>query len=440
MLREICGWGRHPRVEAHETRDEDLVRASLEPALFRGLGRSYGDASLPVRPGGRVVSTSRADRILAFDPGTGVLRAEAGLSVAALNRVFLERGFAPPVVPGTQFVTLGGLVACDVHGKNHHSEGTFGRHVRSLRMRVADGRILEVSEATEPELFAATQGGIGLTGQILEVELKLRRVPSPWIRAETRAFPDIDSLVAGLREVSERSPYTMAWSDTSARGRALGRGILSWGDWAEPGEAKAKPPRWRAPVEMPIDLPSGLIAPWSIRAFNSLYYFTHARARTRIQHPLAFFHPLDVVGHWNRAYGGRGFVQYQCVVPIDRDPAIMRRIFEILERNGGASPVTVVKDFGEEGRGLLSFPRRGITIALDFPMRGARTQRLVDRLNDEVAAAGGRIYLAKDALTRRQHFEAMEHRLSAWSDVRRKWDPDGRFKSALSVRLFGDSP
>ncbi len=176
-MTEIWGWGRHPRIDARETRDEDLERASRSGALFRGLGRSYGDASLPARSGGEVVSTTRADRVLAFDPSSGLLRAEAGLSLSELTRAFLPRGFAAPVVPGTEFVTLGGMVAADVHGKSHHLDGTFGRHVRALRMRVADGRVLEISDTSEPELFLATLGGMGLTGQILEVEVQLRTIP-----------------------------------------------------------------------------------------------------------------------------------------------------------------------------------------------------------------------------------------------------------------------
>ena len=439
-MTEISGWGRHPRVDAHETRDEDLERASSTGALFRGLGRSYGDASLPARSGGEVVSTTRADRVLAFDPSTGVLRAEAGLSLSELTRVFLPRGFAAPVVPGTEFVTLGGMVAADVHGKNHHRTGTFGRHVRQLRMRVADGRVLEISETSEPELFLATLGGMGLTGQILEVEVQLRPIPSGWLRAESRAYPHIDALVEALCEASARSPSTLTWSDPTARGRALGRGVLITGDWVEASEAPKDPPRWRPPIEMPFDLPSGLIGPWSLPAMNSLYFHLHRRARASVQGPRAFFHPLDGIGHWNRAYGRRGFVQYQCVVPIDREPGIVRRLFEILVRKGGASFVSVVKDFGAEGRGLLSFPRPGITISLDLPMRGSATQALVDRLNDEVAAAGGRIYLAKDALTRPEHFRAMEPRLALWNELRRKWDPNAKLRSALSVRLLGDEP
>jgi FAD/FMN-containing dehydrogenase len=439
-MSELYGWGRYPRVEGEEAHGEDLARASREPVLFRGLGRAYGDAALPARAGGRVFSTTRADRILAFDPGTGVLRAESGLSLAALDRLFLPRGFSPPVVPGTEFVTLGGLVACDVHGGNHHREGTFGRHVRELRLRVADGRVLDVSPAHEPELFDATLGGMGLTGQILEVEVQLARVPSPWLRTEKRAYPDIDALLVGLRDASARALHTKAWADTTARGRSLGRGVVITGEWAEPVGRAARPWRWRPPIPFPIELPAGGVMNsftigWLNTATNLLQRLGGA---SKIVNTRTFFHPLDGIGEWNRAYGRRGFVQYQCVVPVDRDPSIVRRLFEILVRMRGASWVTVVKDFGAEGRGLLSFPCPGITLTLDLPMEGAPTQALVDRLNDEVAAAGGRIYLAKDALTRREHFVAMERRLSHWNEVRRKWDPQGRLKSALSVRLLGD--
>jgi FAD/FMN-containing dehydrogenase len=425
-------------VRARERGPEDLERGGVQGLLFRGLGRSYGDASLPAAGVDEVVSTVRANRMLAFDPSSGVLRAESGLSLADLNRSLTARGWAPPVVPGTQYVTLGGLVACDVHGKNHHSEGTFGQHVRSLRMRVADGRVLEVSPENEPELFFATLGGVGLTGQILEVEVQLKKVPSPWLLAHSRAFPDIDALLAGLREASGRVPYTVAWCDTTARGSALGRGFVISGDWLDAGSAPAAPPRWREAPALPFDVPSALAAHWSIRAFNTAFDWLHRRETHRVQSPWKFFHQLDAIRNWNRAYGARGFVQYQCVVPIERDPGIVRRLLEIVVEQRGASPVTVVKDFGAEGRGTLSFPRPGITLAMDLPFHGGATRRLVDLLNDEVAAAGGRIYLAKDALTRREHFIAMERRLSAWNEVRRKWDPEATFRSALSERLLGD--
>ena len=219
-MKELSGWGRHPVVRADEREAEDLEAASAGAALSRGLGRSYGDASLPAR--GSALCTRRADRILAFDPDRGVLRAEAGLSLRALNEVFPPRGWASPVSPGTQYVTLGGMVASDVHGKNHHVAGTFGEYVRALRMRVGDGRVLEIDEASEPELFRATLGGMGLTGHILEVELQLERIPSFWIWGRSERARDLDELIALLRTASARSPFAAAWVDTTRAARRSG--------------------------------------------------------------------------------------------------------------------------------------------------------------------------------------------------------------------------
>jgi FAD/FMN-containing dehydrogenase len=438
-MSELSGWGRYPVVEARERVSEDFESATAGAALSRGLGRSYGDASLP-RSGGDVVANSRrADRLLAFDPATGVVRAEAGLSLRALNRVFLPRGFASPVSPGTQYVTLGGMVASDVHGGNHHVAGTFGEHVRSLRMRVADGRVLEVSEASEPELFRATLGGMGLTGHLLEVEVALERIPSPWIYQESRRVRDLDELVESLLDASRTWPFTKTWFDSTKRGPTMGRGICIVGRWAEPGEAPPLPPELRELVSVPIDPPFSLVNGLTVPPFNSVWFHKHgARLRAGVVHPRAFFWPLDDIRHWNRFYGSRGFAQYQCVLPIAGDTRVVRRFFGAMTRRGCPSPVSVMKDCGPEGRGMISFPRPGISIAVDVPLRGAKTQALVDALNEIVLEAGGRIYLSKDSLTRADHFRAMEPRLPAWNQVRRKWDPEGRLRSALSVRLLGD--
>lgn len=437
-MKQLSGWGRLPVVEGRERLAEDLVEASRGVALTRGLGRSYGDASLPA-PGDTVLCTRRADRVLCFDGQTGVLRAEAGLSLLEVNRLFPRRGFASPVQPGTQYVTLGGMAASDVHGKNHHVAGSFGEHVRALRMRVADGRLLEVTEENEPELFRATLGGMGLTGHILEVEVQLERIPSPWIWCETRRVRDLDELVTELRAASTRWPFTMSWADCTARGASMGRGLLTLGRYAEPDEAPAEPPTMRERIAVPFDLPGWVVAPWSIRIFNVLYYQLRGSfPLSRCVHPQPFFYPLDAVRHWNRLYGRRGFAQYQCVLPLDRDGAVYRRFFEVLTRLGGASPVVVIKDCGAEGRGLLSFPMPGITVALDLPFR-RHTQELVDALNAVVIEAGGRIYLTKDSLTRPEHLRAMEPRLARFEQVRRKWDPNGTLRSVQSLRLLGDT-
>jgi FAD/FMN-containing dehydrogenase len=439
-MKTLAGWGRLPVVEGTERLSPALDAASEGVTLARGLGRSYGDASLPAAPGDRVLGTRFADRILGFDAEHGVLRAEAGLCVQQLNRLMPPRGWTTPVVPGTQYVTLGGMVASDVHGKNHHVAGCFGEHVRALRMRVADGRILEVTEATEPELFRATLGGMGLTGHILEIELQLARIESPWIWSETLQVRDLDTLVGTLREQSRAWPYTVAWADCTARGARMGRGFVTVGRYATREETRPELPSFRERIAVPLEAPSWLVNPISVRTFNAGYYrWMTLRKGPHVTHPQGFFHPLDGVRHWNRLYGRRGFAQYQCVLPLEGDGRAYRRFFDVLTRMGGASPIIVVKDCGAEGKGTLSFPKPGISIAIDVPFRRDKTQALIDALNEVVIDAGGRIYLTKDALTRVEHWLAMEPRLPVFNEIRRKWDPDGCIRSALSVRLLGDS-
>jgi FAD/FMN-containing dehydrogenase len=434
MLR---GWG-GVGVPALERHSEDLVALTEKAVLSRGLGRSYGDSSLPPPSHPEAVNTTLADRILSFDPDTGVLRAEAGLSVLELNRIFVPKGFFPPVSPGTQLVTLGGMVAADVHGANHHVDGCFGAHVTSLRMRVADGRIVDCSPEKECDLFRATIGGMGLTGHILEVAFRMKRIPSPWLIAEAERMEDIDAFMTGLRSAARSWPWTKGWIDCLKRGKHLGRGVLFRARWAEPSEAPARPPRPKPRPGVPFVLPFSLVSPLTVRVFNSLYYHLPRPARG-IEHPESFFYPLDVVSDWNRLYGPRGFTQFQCVLPEAAGPGAARRFLELLTRRGGASMLCVIKDCGPEGIGLLSFPKAGISIALDIPITGA-TPALVDALDEAVIAEGGRIYLAKDAFTRAEHFRAMEPRLESFLAVRRRFDPEGRIRSLQSVRLFGDRP
>lgn len=432
---QLAGWGRQfaPGREVHS---ESLGATPL--VLFRGLGRSYGDSALPPPSSPVVVNTTRADRLLGFDPETGVLRAEAGLSLHAINQLFLPRGWFVPVTPGTQYVTLGGAVGADVHGKNHHVEGCFGSHVRSLRMRVADGRTLRCGPDERRDLFLATVGGMGLTGQILEVEIPLRRVPSSWIWQETERVPDIDTYVRRLKETAREWPMTMGWIDCLSRGANEGRGILMKGRWAAPGEAPqrvaAEPRRHRFPMQAP----EALLNHRFVQAFNFGYYWQHLPpVRRGIVNPYQFFYPLDSVRDWNLMYGRRGFTQYQCVLPVEAGPGAARSFLDVLTARGGASFLCVIKDCGAESPALLSFPRPGISIALDIALRDD-TQALVDALNEYVIGVGGRIYLAKDSHTRPEHFRAMEPRLPHFLDVRRRWDPKRVFRSAQSVRLFGD--
>ncbi len=433
----VSGWGRL-FSPGREVQPPDLSKTPEAP-LFRGLGRSYGDSSLPPASQPLVVSTVRADRILAFDEVTGRLRAEAGLSLLELNRTFLHRGWFVPVSPGTQFVTLGGMVAADVHGKNHHVEGCFGAHVSRLKMRVADGRVLECGPDLERELFCATIGGMGLTGHILEVEFGMRRIPTAWIVQETERVPDVTTYVTKLKEAADKGwPMTMGWIDCLSQGESMGRGISMVGRWAEAHEAPEHMPSEGLKLRMPFLAPEFMLGPLTVRAFNTGFYWKHLQKQKHgLIDPYAFIYPLDFVRDWNLMYGRRGFTQYQCVLPDTAGLDVARRFLEVLTARGGASFLCVIKDCGPQGAGMLSFPMKGISIALDIAVRDG-TQALVDTLNEFVISQGGRIYLAKDSFTRKEHFEQMEPRLKAFQEVRRKWDPTLKFKSAQSVRLFGD--
>jgi FAD/FMN-containing dehydrogenase len=433
----LWGWGRVPSP-GREIESDDLAAATLGAALCRGLGRSYGDSSLPARATDKVVNTRLADRILAWDPQGARVRAEAGLCLAELNRLSFRRGQFTPVTPGTKFVTLGGMVAADVHGKNHHLAGTFGAHVRRLELRLASGDLVACSPSEEPELFWATVGGMGLTGHILTVELGLETIPSPWIVCESTRVDSIDEYLAALAEAAPRWPMTVGWIDCLKRGRHMGRGILQAGRWARPGEAPPDPPPPPRTLRMPMELPNFALNDLTCGAFNTLYYWRHLRRqKTQVLNPDAFFYPLDRIHDWNLVYGRRGFTQYQCVLPRAAGAGAVRELMELLAKLGGASPLCVIKDCGPEGQGILSFPREGTSIAVDMAVT-ADTPRIVNELNALVIGAGGRIYLAKDRFTRAEDFAKMEPRLPRFLAARAKYDPERRLRSAQSVRIFGD--
>jgi FAD/FMN-containing dehydrogenase len=336
------------------------------------------------------------------------------------------------------------MVAADVHGKNHHRDGCFGEHVDSITLRVADGRIVTCSRGDEPDLFKATIGGMGLTGHILDVRVRLTRVPSPWIMQDTIPIADIDEFVHTLRASSAIWPMTAGWIDCLST-RTLGRGILFSGRWAEASEAQAHfrqgyggqaGPHTPRAATVPTLAPGTLLRASTIGLFNKAYYAQGARsAGPRVVDPHRFFYPLDRLRQWNLLYGPRGFIQYQCVLPTDETGTVVRRFLQLAIRRRDVF-LCVIKDCGAEGLGTLSFPKPGISLALDMPFHDG-TQSHVDEMNEFVADAAGRIYLAKDALTRQRHYQAMDSRVDRFLCLRRSWDPDGRIRSALSVRLFG---
>ncbi len=441
MRQRLFGWGRHPDVEAWQIEGEDLEAITSDVVLTRGLGRSYGDASLPPPGPLRVAATRRAERILSFDPTTAVLHAEAGLSLEHLHGVLLERGYFVPVTPGTEQVTLGGMLAADVHGKNHHVAGTIGSYVQALRLRLPGGSIKRVDAANSSqdlrELFHATIGGMGLTGHILDVEMRMEAIATPWLVESSQVENDLESLIAALRCAAHEWPFTVAWADLMAHGAGKGRGILLKGRWAELSQSHAQAPRRSRQLTIPCAAPHALLSNFTIACHNTLRMAAARRApASRLTTPQRFFYPLDRVGRWNLLYGRRGLTQYQCVLPWDPGMTSYRRLVDIATRHGAGPFLCVIKDCGAAGAGLLSFPMPGISFAMDFPIVDGVTQSLVDDLNDHVATVGGRIYLAKDAFTRRLHFEAMEPRLGRWRELRRRLDPQRRVRSALGDRLL----
>ena len=407
--------------------------------LTRGLGRSYGDASLPPPGRGPVACTRRADRVLEFDENSGLLRVEAGMRLGRLVDLFLPRGLFVPVTPGTMDVTIGGMVAADVHGKNHHVAGTIGAHVQALRLRLPDGEIRTVDNVRDADLFRATLGGMGLTGHVLDTTLTMERVPSAYIVEQRIACPDLESLIDGLLKAGRTSPFTVAWSDFLAPRSTMGHGVVIAGRWAWPNEA-AGPAAFAPPsITIPWTMPNGLLSNFSIGAFHQLRYEYARRQRrgaTNIRSARSFFYPLDSLHDWNRMYGRRGLTQYQCVVPHDASMRSYRRIAEVA-RSGGPGPfLAVIKDCGEQGQGLLSFPMPGVSFALDFPVHDG-TPELVRRLNQVVIKAGGRVYLAKDAFTTAQEFAAMDPRVAEFRELRARIDPQRHIDSALARRVLG---
>jgi L-gulonolactone oxidase len=404
-MQAVSSWGRLRSARHDVARpaflDSARVAPQGAPALCYGLGRSYGDVCL--NENGRLIVTDQLDRIIGFDRASGVLRAEAGLSFDRLLRVAVPAGWFVPVTPGTKFVTLGGAVANDVHGKNHESASTFGAHVRALGLARSGGEVLTLSPSENPDLFAATVGGLGLTGMILWVEVQLVAIRSAMIDSETLRLDNLDAFFRVAGE-SRAWPYTVAWVDCLAKGAATGRGFFSRGRHAEEGGLVVhSAPRLAAP----LDAPGFLLNAYSIALFNAtIRHRPWAYGRKRVPYD-PFFYPLDSVAGWNKLYGRRGFFQHQSVVPMPNAPDTVRKLLTLTAEFGEGSFLAVLKLLGDKpSPGLLSFPMPGATLTLDFPNKGESTRRLLTRMTDIVIAAGGRIYPAKDATMSAEAFRA----------------------------------
>ncbi|MPR00333.1 FAD-binding protein [Modestobacter sp. I12A-02628] len=441
----LTGWGRTAPTPALLTpvHDDDAVRTALAEStgrgvLARGLARSYGDAAQ--NAGGHVLDMTTYRGVLAADLTTGLVDVEAGISLDELMTRFVPQGFFVPVTAGTRYVTVGGAIAADIHGKNHHVAGSFSQHVRWLDLLTADGQVHRVSPDSDADLFWATAGGMGLTGVILRAQVQMKPIESSRIVVDTDRTPDLDALMTLLTETDHLYEYSVAWIDCVTKGRRMGRSVLTRGRFARrdelPAKRQADPLAYSSSVKLSVPnvFPPGMLNLATVSAFNELWYRkAPTRKRDQLQSIPAFFHPLDGVGAWNRIYGPRGFVQYQFTVPFGQEEA-MREAMVRIASSGTASFLAVLKRFGPGNPGMLSYPSPGWTLALDIPVvRGLAT--LLDQLDELVLAAGGRIYLAKDSRVRAETFAQMYERIDDFRAVRARVDPDGVFTSDLARRL-----
>ncbi len=406
-------WGKYPKTEAvvcslksRSQKISDAIPLGQEELsyLAYGQGRSYGDSCL--NDHNLLILTEKLNHFIELNPETGVIKVEAGLTLKEVLDHVVPRGWFLPVVPGTQFVTIGGAIANDIHGKNHHVAGTFGCHIKSLELVRSDGTQRICSPHQNEDWFRATIGGLGLTGIITWAEIQLKKIACPWISRETLRFHHLDQFFEYTLDSDSKFEYTVGWLDCLSQGAQLGRGVFFRGNHLllkEASEIKSKKEKIKT---FPFNAPEFLLNRFSMKAFNSLYYHTHPSKKAELVHYRPFFFPLDGINHWNRLYGKRGFFQYQCVVPFEGTQSPIYRMIETFAKSGLGSFLTVIKTFGKvSSPGILSFPRPGVTLTLDVPNEGKKTLRVLESLDEMVMDAGGRVYPAKDARMSKESFK-----------------------------------
>jgi FAD/FMN-containing dehydrogenase len=427
----VSSWGRlgcfeHDILALSDRHQVATQLKNSRAGIAYGMGRSYGDVCL--NPDGLLWQTTGLDRYISLDETTGRLVCEAGVLLRDIQRLIIPHGWILPVTPGTQLITVGGAIANDVHGKNHHVLGAFGDHLKWLKLIRTDGTIIECGPDLLPDWFFATVGGFGLTGIITEVEIQLRRVSGPWIATETVAYANLDEFFQLADDSEADWEHTVSWIDCVAKG---GRGLFIRGN---PTVEIRQEPKSRK-LTMPFVPPISLVNNLSLRPFNMAYFnLKKWQAGKTITHYEPFFYPLDNLLEWNRMYGPNGFFQYQSVVSRELGRDAVQAMLKEIARSGEGSFLAVLKTFGNrQSVGMMSFPQPGVTLALDFPNKGERTLKLLSRLDAIVREAGGRIYLAKDARMPRDLFEAGYPRLAEFLKYR-----DSGMSSALSRRLIGN--
>jgi FAD/FMN-containing dehydrogenase len=431
LITTISGWGNYPKHDA-----EVLTPLSLEAVqkeirqkgtlIARGMGRSYGDSS----NAHRALQSTYCDHFLEFDAMTGQITAEAGVTLREMLKVIVPKGWFFPVTPGTSYVTLGGAIASDVHGKNHHKAGTFGQHVKSISMLIGTGEVVTASPVENVDLFLATCGGMGLTGVIFSATIQLIPIRSSLINQKTIKADCIETACEAFED-NNKATYNVAWIDCLAKGKNLGRSVLTIGNHAESGGLEIG---LKDPISIPFNAPSALLNNVTVKTFNGVYWHKAKHNQTQLTTIMPYFYPLDSIGSWNKLYGKAGFLQYQFVIPQKNVVSNMRILLTEIAESGEGSFLAVLKKFGKANNNLLSFPFEGYTLALDFKLTVSSINTL-KRLDELVLGMGGRVYLTKDAVMDEVTFKSMYPDWEAFESVRIKYEAINKFKSAQSTRL-----
>lgn len=430
-LTKIYGWGRYPQQDAYlhapaSCASLELTAKQQNSVLARGMGRSYGDSANALN----VLQTTYINHFIEFDKATGKLTAEAGITLREILEVIVPNGWFLPVTPGTSYVTLGGAIASDVHGKNHHLAGTFGQHVTSFNILLGTGEVVTTSPQQHADLFHATCGGMGLTGIIISATIQLLPIRSSLISQKTIKADCIEE-ACEVFESNSDATYSVAWIDCLSKGKSLGRSVIMLGEHSEQGGLEIDT---RQKVSVPFSTPSALLNSLTMKAFNTAYWHKSKHNLSQTVGLMPYFYPLDAVGEWNKLYGKKGFVQFQCVVPKLDGVVNMRRLLTEISNSGEGSFLAVLKQFGIANLNLLSFPTEGYTLALDFKV-SEEAIMTVKKLEDMVLEMGGRLYLTKDAVMQESTFKATYPNWQVFEEVREQYGAIGKFSSTQSKRL-----
>ena len=437
---KIAGWGNYPVAESFVVTPGNKADFINIPAghkrIARGLGRSYGDQA--INANNYVALCSKLNHFIAWDETTGILECEAGISLEEIISVFAPKGWLPMICPGTKFVTVGGAIANDIHGKAHHVDGSFVNCVLSFKILLANGTTVEASRSEQEDLFWANFGGLGLLGMIISAKLKLRRVESTYFKQKSVVIKNLDHMLEALEEYDHDYNYSVAWIDALAKGNKLGSGVLTLGNAAKlnelPEKLQADPLKIhsKGKLSVPFFLPSFTLNSFTVRILNRVIAFVQNSPKEFV-HYEKFFFPLDAINNWNRGYGKRGFIQYQFVIPEENGKKNLAEILEMIAGSGCTPFLNVFKRMGD-GQGILSFPFKGYTLAIDFPVTTA-LKTFTPKLDAKVLAAGGRLYLGKDALLEEKMFKDMYPQHTEWLAIKQKYDPTDVFNSNISRRL-----